>query len=135
MASFQDWSTIEHFLFDNTGQGVFVNMIASMIHFAISNVALWHWATFESPIALHCGTSRFRLDWGSGSTWVGTWSDLHNLLRRVEFRCIINCCAIVPAACHEFVTGWCEMTVLPCLKFFATEHHIVYKFFSQWIWP
>jgi hypothetical protein len=45
MASCQASSTIEYFSLEMIGQGVSVNTIASMNHFATSKVAFWYWGT------------------------------------------------------------------------------------------
>ena len=56
MASFQASSTIEYFSSEMISQGVFVNTIASMNHFASSKVACWCWETLWSPPAFGWGT-------------------------------------------------------------------------------
>jgi len=86
----------------NIGQAVFVNMIASMNLFTISNVAFWCWGMFWSPLALGCGTFWSPLYLQGGRAWADSErSDPDHLLKRVDFLHLSRGGAIAPAEFRE----------------------------------
>jgi len=119
MAHVQASSTIEYLSSDNVDQGVLVNMMASMISFATSQVAIPCWGTFWSAEAMGCWTFCSPLDMGSGSAWdEGDWSDSDNLLRRVDILHLVSGGAIAQDGLREFGRVGRAMSVSVRLLYF-----------------
>jgi hypothetical protein len=129
MASFQASSTIQYLSSDNIGQGVFLNMIASMNVVATSKGAFQCWGTFQSLLVLGCGIFWSPLDLlGSTSAWAdGSWSDSDNLLRRDDMWHLSSGGAIAPGRFQEFGSRGRAMTVSAQLQFFGIGTLVVHN--------
>jgi len=118
--SFKASLSIQYLVSDNTGQGIFVNTIASTNLFTTSKVVFWCWGRFWSALALGYRTFLSPLDWGRGSTGVdGTTSKVDNVLRRVDFRCLTRGGSIAVDRFREFGSRGCAMMVSVLLRFFG----------------
>jgi len=125
---------IEHFYSDNISHSIFVNVIASMNHFATSKVAFWLVGTCWFALVSRCGSFLSPLAYGSGGAHAGgPRSDLHTSVRRAE------CCrwnsggggAVALAGFREFGFGGHAMTVSAGLHFFHTETLVLWNDLSR----
>jgi len=136
MASFQASSTIEYLTLDNHSQRLIVDTIASMNHFATSNVAFWCWGTFWSALALGCGPFWSPLGLGCGTIWAdGTRSDLVDFLRRAVCCLLSSGGAIDPGGCRECGSWGHPITVSALLHFFGKGAHVGCNDLSRPAWP